>query len=113
MRKTRVSMRICVHGVPLSTTWFCPYCCATVDTELSSPRETPEAERVRLLPHARLLVSTALRYPSETCVSGRNHKVTCAGCIVSLAIHARSAFSESRSDSSRYIAQRQKKIEIR
>ena len=31
-RKTRVGKRICVHGVPLDTSWFCPYCCATVDT---------------------------------------------------------------------------------
>jgi hypothetical protein len=32
MRKTRIGKRICVHGVPLDTSWFCPYCCATVDT---------------------------------------------------------------------------------
>ena len=32
MRKTRVGKRICVHCVPLDTTLFCPYCCATVDT---------------------------------------------------------------------------------
>jgi hypothetical protein len=32
MRKTRVGMRIYVHCVPLHTTLFCPYCCATVDT---------------------------------------------------------------------------------
>ena len=32
MRKTRMGKRISVHGVPLGTTWFCPYCCATVDT---------------------------------------------------------------------------------
>ena len=32
MRKTRVGKRICVHRVPLDTSWFCPYCCATVDT---------------------------------------------------------------------------------
>src|SRR5215210_741612 len=60
-------------------------------TQLLSPREAPEAERVRLLPHARLLVSTVLRYPSETCISGRNHKAACAGCILSFAIHASSA----------------------
>jgi hypothetical protein len=34
-----LDMRICcigkgiyVHGVPSDTIWFCPYCCATVDT---------------------------------------------------------------------------------
>jgi hypothetical protein len=33
MRKTRIGERISVQGVPLGTTWFCPYCCATtVDT---------------------------------------------------------------------------------
>jgi hypothetical protein len=32
MRKTRIGKRIYVHGVLLDTTWFCPYCCATVDT---------------------------------------------------------------------------------
>jgi hypothetical protein len=32
MRKTRVSKRICVQGVPLGTSWYYPYCCATVDT---------------------------------------------------------------------------------
>ena len=32
MRKTRISKRISVHRVPLDTTLFCPYCCATVDT---------------------------------------------------------------------------------
>ena len=48
MRKTRVGKRIYVHGVPLCTSSFCPYCCATVDTA-SSLWEPPEAERVRLL----------------------------------------------------------------
>src|SRR5918997_4104684 len=32
MRKTRVGKQIYVHRVPLDTSWFCPYCCATVDT---------------------------------------------------------------------------------
>ena len=40
MRKTRISKRICVHGVPLDTSWFCPYCCATVDTALVTLRGT-------------------------------------------------------------------------
>jgi hypothetical protein len=37
MRKTRVGMRISVHRVPFYTTWFCPYCCATVDTVSVAP----------------------------------------------------------------------------
>jgi hypothetical protein len=32
MRKIRVGKRIYVRRVPAGTTWFCPYCCATVDT---------------------------------------------------------------------------------
>jgi hypothetical protein len=32
MRKTRIGKRIRVYRVPLDTSWFCPYCCATVDT---------------------------------------------------------------------------------
>jgi hypothetical protein len=34
MRETRIGKRICVHRVPLDTTLFCPYCCATVDTAI-------------------------------------------------------------------------------
>jgi hypothetical protein len=32
MRIHRIGKRIYVQGVPLDTSWFCPYCCATVDT---------------------------------------------------------------------------------
>src|SRR5215218_5218097 len=32
MRKTRIGTRIYVRRVPVGTSWFCPYCCATVDT---------------------------------------------------------------------------------
>ena len=32
MRKTRIGKRIYVQVVPLDTSRFCPYCCATVDT---------------------------------------------------------------------------------
>ena len=38
MRKTRVGMRIYVHRVPLGTSWFCPYCCTTVDMACLSAR---------------------------------------------------------------------------
>ena len=37
IRTARVGKRIYVHGVPLDTTRFCPYYCATVDIRLSSP----------------------------------------------------------------------------
>jgi hypothetical protein len=42
MRKTRVGKRIYVQGVPSGTSWFCPYCCATVDT--ASGRHTVVVE---------------------------------------------------------------------
>ena len=66
------------------------------------------SERVRLLPHARLLVIYHSALSLKNVCIGRNHRETCAGCIVSFAIHARPAFSESKSVSSRYIAERQK-----
>jgi hypothetical protein len=30
MRIYRIGKQILVHRVPLDTSWFCPYCCATV-----------------------------------------------------------------------------------
>jgi G6PDH family F420-dependent oxidoreductase len=45
MRKTRMGKRISVHGVPLNTSWFCPYCCATVDTAFASLRGTRSRAR--------------------------------------------------------------------
>jgi hypothetical protein len=32
MRICRIGKRFSIQGVPLDTSWFCPYCCATVDT---------------------------------------------------------------------------------
>jgi hypothetical protein len=32
MRQILIGERIYVHVVPSDTSWFCPYCCATVDT---------------------------------------------------------------------------------
>jgi hypothetical protein len=48
MRKTRVGKRIFVQGAPLDTSWFSPYCCATVDTPSVTLRGTG-AGRVRPL----------------------------------------------------------------
>jgi hypothetical protein len=60
MRKTRIGKRIYVQGVPLDTTWFCPYCCATVDTAFLTLQGTGSRTRksARL---TRLLVTLALR----------------------------------------------------
>jgi hypothetical protein len=81
MRKTRIGKRICVQGVPSDTSWFCPYCCATVDTPLVTLRDTGSttctSDRLaRLLDYSRppLLVGG---------VSGRSHKETCVISVVS------------------------------
>ncbi len=50
MRKTRVGIRIYVRRVPLDTSWFCPYCCATVDMASVTLREpTSRVEPLRVL----------------------------------------------------------------
>jgi hypothetical protein len=54
MRICRIGKRIYVQRVPLDTSWFCPYCCATVETEHSSPREASEAGDVHLAPNLEL-----------------------------------------------------------
>ena len=46
MRKTSVGMRISVQGVPLDTTRFWSYCCATVDTAFVTSRGTGSRARV-------------------------------------------------------------------
>jgi len=40
MRNTRTAKQNSVHGVLLHTAWFCPYCCATVDTAFVTMRST-------------------------------------------------------------------------
>ena len=75
MRKICVDKQIHVQGVPVSITWFCPYCCSTVDTAIVILRGTRSMTRtsVRL---ARLL-----DYSRPPLVFGdmswRNHKETC------------------------------------
>ena len=59
MRKTRVGKRIYVQGVPLDTTLFCPYCCATVDTTFVTSRfpegEMPTCARLTWIIHERFV----------------------------------------------------------
>ena len=70
MRKTRMGKRISVHRVPLDTSWFCPYCCATVDTAFVALGDT-ESGTNTLLPclHYWLLRLSAI--PQEMYVSGQ------------------------------------------
>ncbi len=49
MRQIRIGKRIYVHGVPLDTTWFCPYCCATVDTSFRYSNRSANADPPRSL----------------------------------------------------------------
>jgi hypothetical protein len=46
MRICRIGKRIYVHIVPLDTSWFCPYCCATVDTAFATQIAGPKVEPV-------------------------------------------------------------------
>src|SRR5918994_104505 len=103
MRKTRIGKRIYVQGVLLDTSWFCPYCCATVDMALLTSRGTGSRTRTS----ARLTHLLGYSGPplSFGDVSGRNHKETYASCVDS---PASSTFNASRSVSSRGSAERDK-----
>jgi hypothetical protein len=65
MGQTRIGKRICVQGVPMDTTWFCPYCCVTVDTAFATVRDTGSRTRTSA-GLTRLFDTLALRRPSET-----------------------------------------------
>jgi hypothetical protein len=107
MRKTPIGKRICVHEVPLHTSLFCPYCCATVDP-LSSLLEALEAERASdRLTHLSGYYRPELSFGD---VSGRNHKETSVSCVVSL---TSATFNASRSVSSRGSAERDKERKLR
>ena len=72
MRINRIGKRIYVHGVPLDTTWFCPYCCATVDTAfVHSERHRKQNAYIARL--ARLLGYSRPSLPFVG-VSDGNHK---------------------------------------
>ena len=96
MRKTRIGKRICVQGVPLDTSWFCPYCCATVDTPLVTLRDTGSTTCTsdRL---ARLLDYSRPPLPVGG-VSGRSHRET---CVISVVFPTSSKLNTSRLISSR------------
>jgi hypothetical protein len=108
MRKTRIGKRIYVHGVPLDTSWFCPYCCATVDTACVTPRGTGSRTRTSArLTHLLGYSGSPLSFGD---VSGRNHKETSASWVVSPASATSYA---SRSVSSRGSAERHKELKPR
>ena len=108
MRKTRIPKRIYVQGVPLRTGWFCPYCCVTVDTAFDTLRGAENRARIpvgliRLLDHS----DASARLGGG---SGRSHKETCAGCIVSLTTSTRSSLKASRSVSSLSLAEKASRV---
>src|SRR5215216_1073963 len=73
MLKTRVGKRIYVRSVSVGTTWFCPYCCATVDTSFVLEEVyvcSPTADCDDIDPYARHKYTPrfyhALNYGSES-----------------------------------------------
>jgi hypothetical protein len=52
MRICRIGMRIYVHRVPVDTSWFCPYCCATVDTAFVSLQRHRKRDAYICLPNS-------------------------------------------------------------
>jgi len=88
MRQTRIGKRIYVHRVRLDTSWFCPYCCATVDTAyVTLQRHRRKQSAYVCWPHS------SISYPHcplslSGVVWGRSHKVRWAACILSPAILA-------------------------
>ncbi len=81
MRQILIGRRIYVHRVPLDTSWFCPYCCATVDPAFIILRGTESGMRTSA---CLTRLSGYTRPPlSSRDVSRHNHKVAGASCIVS------------------------------
>jgi hypothetical protein len=69
MRETRMGKPIYVHGVPSDTSWFCPYCCATVDTAFVALGDTGGGTNA-LLPCLGDWLLPLSAIPQETYVSG-------------------------------------------
>jgi hypothetical protein len=76
MRIHRIGKRIYVHGVPLSTTWFCPYCCATVDTAFVALGDTGGGTNA-LLPCLIYWLLRLSAIPQETCGLHRSPRYHC------------------------------------
>jgi hypothetical protein len=95
--------RISVHRIPLDTSWFYPYCCASVDMAFVTSRGTGSRTRTS----ARLTHLLGYSGPplSFGDVSGRNHKETSASRLVS---PTSATFNASRSISSRGSAEKDK-----
>ena len=99
MRIHRIGKRICVHSVPLDTSWFCPYCCATVDTacvNLRGAGRRTHTSAPSLIPQRRV-------YRAAT----TTRRVRAASSL-SLSLLAK-AFSESRSRSPHTTSRRSRK----
>jgi len=77
MRKTRIGKRTYVHRVPLGTSRFCPYCCATVDTAFVTLGATGSRTRTSA-GLTRPLVTPNLRFPSENvCIGAQPQTEVC------------------------------------
>jgi hypothetical protein len=99
MRICRIGKRFSVQGVPLDTTWFCPYCCATVDTACVTLRgagRRTHTSALSLIPQRRVYRAAI--------TTGRVR----AASSLSLSLLAK-AFSESRSRSPHTTSRRSRK----
>jgi hypothetical protein len=74
MRETRMGKRIYVQGVPVGTSWFCPYCCATVDTSTVTLRSTGKGGLSFLHPFAEGGASTPRPSRRSGCYGSRSSR---------------------------------------
>jgi hypothetical protein len=88
MRIYRIGKQIYVHCVPLDTIWFCPYCCATVDTASVTRRATGSRTYTLLPCFVYWLLRLSAIPQRSVCIGAQLQRVVCATCIVSLAVVA-------------------------
>jgi hypothetical protein len=72
MRIQRIGKRISVQGAPLDTSWFCPYCCATVDTAFATLKDTGKGGLFFLHPLAEGGASTPRPSRRSGCYGSRS-----------------------------------------
>src|SRR5215207_6375431 len=71
MRKTRIGKQISVQGVPAGTIWFCPYCCATVDTASVTSRGTGSRTRTSAPSRASIGYYRSPLYLRSVCIGAQ------------------------------------------
>jgi hypothetical protein len=77
MRKTRIGKRIYVHRVSSDTTWFCPYCCATVDTSWVTLGAIGSRTRTSAPLRASISYSRSPLYLRRVCIGAQPQSEVC------------------------------------